>query len=298
MSESDKIFDDLLKTLDNSVNSFSKALPGLQDDMLAEMISLIRDLEITNGRIDNSVKNLRTIGKIESTLRKIILNPDYVNQVGDFVDTFNEVADLQNQYFVSLTNEFKPSALIKEIKNQAIGSTVSDLTEAGIDANLIKPIQDILRQNITTGGTVKSFISQMTDFITGTPEVDGALVKYAGTITTDSIYVYSRQYMSAVSHDLGWDWFWYSGTLITTSREFCIECVKKKYINRSEFAALLKGDINGKQIPIYQKTGLPYGLMDNTTIYNLENLAGGHRCPHHFRPIPDMLVPENIRSRV
>lgn len=298
MTESDKIFNEILSTLDSSVNKFSNSLPGLQDDILTEVISLIRDLEITNGRIDNSVKNLRTIGKIETKLKKIILNPDYKNEVGDFIDTFNQVATLQNQYFSALESEFKPSVLVKEIKNQAIGSTVADLTEAGIDANLIKPIQDILRQNITTGGTVKSFISQMTDFITGTPEVDGALVKYAGQITTDAIHQYSAQYMSAVSGDLGWKWYMYSGTLITTSREFCKEMVKKKYVHESEFSTVLNGDINGKQIPISSKSDLPYGLIDGTTPANFQIYRGGYNCGHQLRPIPDVLVPENIRSRI
>lgn len=298
MTESDKIFNDILSTLDDSVIKFSKALPGLQNDILTEVVSLIRDLEITNGRIDNSVKNLRTIGKIESKLKKIILNPDYKNEVGDFVETFDEVAKLQNKYFASLAEEFKPSALVKEIKNQAIGSTVADLTEAGISSDVIKPIQDILRQNITTGGTVKSFISQMTDFITGTEGVDGALVKYAGQIVTDSINQYSAQYMSAVSGDLGWKWYMYSGTLLTTSREFCKEMVKKKYVHESEFKTVLNGDINGKQIPVSKKSDLPYGLIEGTTPSNFQIYRGGYRCGHQLRPIPDVLVPENLRAMI
>lgn len=296
MTETDKIVDALIKVLESSVDDFTKAVPGIQDQIFAQVTKLIKELEVSNGRIKNNIANIRTVGKIKTELRKIILSKDYLKNVAKYIKQFETVTALQNRYFNSLQAEYSPGKIYEEIKAQAVESAMESLTESGITQNVIKPIQDILRQNITGGGTIAKFVGQMREFITNTDAGDGKLLKYSKQIVTDSINQYNRQYGQIVSDDLGWNWFEYSGSIIKTSREFCIHMVKKRYVHRSEFSTVLKGDIDGKKIPVSDRTGLPYGLIDGTDQYNFPVLAGGYQCGHLVRPIPDVIVPVAIRA--
>ena len=296
MTETDKIVNALTDVLESSVNDFIKAVPGIQDKIFAEVVGLIKDLEVSNGRIKNNIANIRTIGKIKTQLRKIILSKEYLKNVSKYIKQFDNVSTLQNKYFNSLQAEFSAGKVYEEIKLQSIDSALESLTESGITENVIKPIQDILRQNITGGGTITKFVGQMREFITNTDAGDGRLLKYSKQIVTDSINQYNRQYGQIVSDDLGWNWFEYSGSLIKTSREFCVHMVKKRYVHRSEFTTVLKGDIDGKKIAVYDKTGLPYGLIAGTDQYNFPVYAGGYRCGHLVRPVPDVVVPIGLRT--
>lgn len=296
MSETDKIVEALIKVLESSVDDFTKAVPGIQDQIFAQVTKLIKDLEVSNGRIKNNIANIRTVGKIKTELRKIILSKEYLKNVSKYIKQFDTVTALQNRYFNSLQAEYSPGKIYEEIKAQAVESAMESLTESGITQNVIKPIQDILRQNITGGGTIAKFVGQMREFITNTDAGNGKLLKYSKQIVTDSINQYNRQYGQIVSDDLGWNWFEYSGSIIKTSREFCIHMVKKRYVHRSEFTTVLKGDIDGKKIPVSDRTGLPYGLIDGTDQYNFPVLAGGYQCGHLVRPIPDVIVPVAIRA--
>lgn len=296
MTETDKIVDALIKVLESSVDDFTKAVPGIQDQIFAQVTKLIKELEVSNGRIKNNIANIRTVGKIKTELRKIILSKDYLKNVAKYIKQFETVTALQNRYFNSLQAEYSPGKIYEEIKAQAVESAMESLTESGITQNVIKPIQDILRQNITGGGTIAKFVGQMREFITNTDAGDGKLLKYSKQIVTDSINQYNRQYGQIVSDDLGWNWFEYSGSIIKTSREFCIHMVKKRYVHRSEFSTVLKGDIDGKKIPVSDRTGLPYGLIDGTDQYNFPVLAGGYQCGHLVRPIPDVIVPVAVRA--
>lgn len=296
MTETDKIVNALTDVLESSVNDFIKAVPGIEDKIFAEVVGLIKDLEVSNGRIKNNIANIRTIGKIKTQLRKIILSKEYLKNVSKYIKQFDNVSTLQNKYFNSLQAEFSAGKVYEEIKLQSIDSALESLTESGITENVIKPIQDILRQNITGGGTITKFVGQMREFITNTDAGDGRLLKYSKQIVTDSINQYNRQYGQIVSDDLGWNWFEYSGSLIKTSREFCVHMVKKRYVHRSEFTTVLKGDIDGKKIAVYDKTGLPYGLIAGTDQYNFPVYAGGYQCGHLVRPVPDVVVPIGLRT--
>ncbi len=64
----------------------------------------------------------------------------------------------------------------------------------------------------------------------------------------------------------------------------------------SEIPALLRGEIDGKQIPLSKK-GLPVGMFDNTNATNFFIYRGGHKCGHQIIPVPAVVVPKELRDR-
>lgn len=283
-------------------------MPSLQRSLLDDILNQLRKLDLDGvGNIKTSVANIRLLGTIKSRLTKLVLNDQYVQTVKDFVDTFNEISTLQNLYWKSVESTFSPKPLLREIRIQAIGDTVNSLTEAGIGPNISDEITAILRTNITAGGSYKSLEAQLRKSLVDTTNSDGLLTKYAKQITTDSINQYSAQYTQAVSNDLGYEWFAYQGSDIKTTRPFCFAMTEFRYFHVSEVPKLLSAvDLyytnqktgQREKVPIYQKTGLPQGMIEGTNAQNFFINRGGYNCEHQIRPVSERLVPQDIKDKV
>lgn len=290
----------LIETLDGSVSDFQESMPAIQKQISSEIEIFIKDLDTTGDTIKVNVSNLRKIAAFKDRIYSIIKKSDYPEKLDKFIKSFSEVAIIQNKYFESVSNKFKPTPLLKEITNQSITSTIDYLTEAGLNNALIQPVHDILLTNSTTGGSWSEMAKQIRTFITANNDTVGALERYTSQITTDSLNQYSAQYMQTVTNDLGFNWFMYDGALIKTSRTFCDACVKKKYINRAEFPELIKGNFKEfKEMDgqIYDKTGLPQGMIDGTNSTNFEVYRGGYNCSHVLVPVSDAIVPKLLRDK-
>lgn len=298
-------FNSTLKKIEQAITKFNKNIPSIQKDVLDNIIDELRRLDLKDGRIKPTVQNLKVIASIKNKMQRLILTEDYVKEVKDFVKAFNEVTKLQNDYWKSVEKTFKPKPLLKEIKRQAIETTVQKLTEAGIGVNISDRLTDILRTNITAGGSYRSLESQLRESLTNTQKSDGSILKYTKQITTDSINQYNRQYTQVVSNDLGFEWYSYQGSDIATTRPFCDAMTDFRYFHVTEIPRLLKAedlyytkDGQRTKVPIYDKTGLPHGMIDGTNPENFFIRAGGFNCGHQIRPVSESLIPEDIKQKV
>lgn len=286
-------------TLDEAVESFNRRIPQMQRDILSEVESLIRDLDFDRDKIKNTVKNIRVIGKIQARLRKIIFNSGYREDVQRFINAFNEVTTIQNQYIRTVISDFKVTPYLREIRTQSIQSTIESLTESGIAANVIDRIQNILRNNITTGGSMRQLTQQARDLIINNGTGKGVLDRYTKQITTDSIHQYNRNYIQAATRGRTSGWYLYSGSLITTSRCFCIAMREKKYFHEIEIPSLLRGDFpefKEHNCSITERTKLPDGMIAGTNSANFLVNLGGYNCGHRGLPVPEFTVPIAIRE--
>lgn len=298
-------FNDILKEIDGAIKSFNKGIPAAQKAMYQELAKELRRLDLNGDKIKTTVFNLKVIQSIKNKLTKFILNNDYLSDVKEFVKSFNTVTRLQNEYWKGVESKFKPTPLLKEIGRQAISDTVTQLTESGIGANITDAITDILRTNITSGGSYKALNAQLLESLTDTQKSDGLLTRYSKQITNDSIQQYNRQYTQQVAAGLGMDWYAYQGSDIRTTRPFCDAMTDLRYFHVSEVPRLLRAEDlyylkDGKKtkVPIYERTGLPAGLIEGTNAENFFVRAGGYNCGHAIRPVPERNVPLEVRDRV
>lgn len=299
-------FQDILEKINDSIANMNKRIPSIQKDIYDSLQEDLRDLDLQDGKIKATVKNLSLINSIKNKLNKIILTDDYKTDVKDFAKSFNEITALQNDYWRGIEKQFKPKPLLQAIKEQAITDTVGKLTEAGIGANIAEPITDILRTNITTGGSYKDLTQQLRENLVNT-ETPGTMEKYVGQVATDAINQYSNQYTQIVSNDLGYEWFKYDNTDILTTRPFCDAMTDRPFFHISEVPALLRAEgltyVNKKTgqrepVPIYAKTGLPSGMIPGTDASNFFIRRGGYRCGHSIRPVNERQVPQVDKDRV
>lgn len=288
---------ELITVLDGAVLDFQKKIPGIQDSIFSELMDIIKDLDIKDGRISNSVKNIRVIGAIRKKIERLVLSDEYKQQVKDYLKTFTEVSSIQNRYFTSITKKFKPKPVLAEIRKQSIEATVQSLTEAGINANVSDKITDILRQNITTGGKYAGLQAQLREFIVKTPTTAGVLERYTSQITTDAINQYSAQYSQVISSDLGLEWYSYVGSNLATTRQFCEMLTEKDWVFNRELPDIVNGKIDGEQAELNQTTGLPKGMVAGTNASNFHVYRGGYNCGHQLYPVAEIVVPKDVRVK-
>lgn len=287
-------FKPLIALLQSTVDKFQKSIPKIQDRLLDKLREELASLKLKNGNIQISGENIRKIAEVKSRLLDIILSPEYIEEVKKYVQAFNQITELQNRYFNSVSANYSQPEFTDALKRQAIESAVDNLTERGIQANVITGIEDILRKNITTGGSYADLQRGLENHLINNEAGEGALMKYTRQMTTDAVNQYSAQYSKLVSSDLGLEWFIYAGSNIETTRPFCIAMTKKRYVHVSEFPALLRGDFDefreadGK---LNKKTGLPEGMLPDTTVSNLQINRGGFNCGHQLRPVSQSAVP-------
>lgn len=297
-------FSDILKTIDESIEKFNKKIPAAQRRAFEGIAEELKRLDTKNGKIKTTVANLKIIQSIKNKLVRLIVTPEYLKDVKEFVSSFNEITKLQNQYWQSVEKEFTPKVLLREVRKQAISDTIKNLTALGIGSTISEQIATILRTNITTGGSYAQLTEQLREKMLDT-KTEGALQKYAKQITTDSINQYNAQYTQSVSSDLGFDWFAYQGSDIVTTRPFCDAMTDLRYFHITEIPRLLNAenlyymkDGVKTKVPIYDKTELPHGMIPGTNAANFQINRGGYNCGHQIRPVSERLVPLDRRNEV
>lgn len=292
------MIDQLTEEIDRSLLTFMDSLPANEKRIYKELLLELRDLTTySDGKIKNNLQNIKKIASIRKQLDDIILNKDYLTAVTGFAETYTSVEKIQNLYFSKLVSDYSPMAVLKEVKKQAVEQTVDQLTENGMARALKDDVTEILKVNITSGGSYADLTEQLRDKIVGNEEVEGFMTRYAGQITTDAVNGFSATYTKLITDDLGLTWLRFVGSLIKTSRPQCKAMVAFSYFHIKQFPTLIKGIVDGKQTPL-GKNGLPLGFNENTTVSNYQVLRNGYFCGHQFVPISEESVPKSIRIKI
>lgn len=288
----------LLQLLESAEKKFLSEIPSIEKNVYGRLILLIKDLEIRNGIILNSTENIRKIGQIRRAVQNAFIGKEYLKAVEEFIDVYDKIAAVQKKYFADNFEAIPNPAKLDELHKMAKEATVRHLTGSGIDADIIMEVEDLLRRNITSGGSFADMTTQLQEFMLGRGVVEhpGKLMNFANTIAADAINQFSAQYHQLISHDLGLEWFMYVGSNLETTREFCEHLTKKKYVHESELTQILKGEIAGKQVKINPKTKLWYGAIPGTNISNFQINRGGYRCRHKLIAVHKAVVPQHIRD--
>lgn len=298
-------FKDILSRITEAIDGFNKNIPASQKAMLNAIEEEVKRLDLRNGRIKTTVANLKIVASIKAKMLRLVLNPDYVGEVKQFVQAFRDVTTLQNEYWKSVEAKYAPPKILKQIRQQAIQDTVGKLGDAGIGVNIGDQIASVLNTNITTGGSYASLTDQLRELLTDTKKSGGLLTRYARQITTDSINQYSASVTNIISNDLGFEWMAYQGSDIVTTRPWCDAMTDRRYFHVSEINDLIEAkdlyymkDGKKTKVPIYAKTGLPHGMIEGTNAENIFIRRGGYNCGHQIRPVPERNVPQDVKDRV
>lgn len=291
----------VLDAIDKGLIDFNEAIPQIQEQLYRRILRFQKELVVQGDTVTNTVKNVNLLSNLRQDLEDIILrDTDYLEAVTKLAKLYEKVDMLNFAYFKAIEKRFKPPKVVEAIRKQSVTMMVEGMTEAGLNSALITPIREMITTYTTTGGSYSQMTKELNKYINGTPEIDGALVKYTKLYATDSINQYTATVNQVLASDLGWEWFRFVGSNIKTTRTFCKALTQKQYYHISELPHIIKGnfaefkEMKGK---IYDRTGLPQGMIEDTNTSNFQVYRGGYNCGHQAYPIPKVLVPKNILSK-
>lgn len=291
---------DILDEIDGAVNTFVDGLPEAQKRIFDKVLLLVKKLDISSdGNIKNTVSNLRILQDINKEILNTVMTDDYKKKIVKFTSSFDKIASLQNQYLSSVFTTFKPNKVLKELTTASVDITYDQLGESGLSNDLANEIKGILNTNIQTGASYSSMTDQLRTAILGNEEIDGALLRYAKTYTTDSINQFSAVYNRQVTSDFDAKWFRYVGSNRETTRPFCEHLTDKDqgYFHIDEVPGFLEGQVGEDTVELYDKTGLPQGMKEGTTESTFFTLRGGWNCNHQILPVSRLSVPKSLRDK-
>lgn len=316
---------DIIRAMDTALAYFDGETAKSEKAMFETAMEYVKLLETDKaGNIKTTTANIKRLTEIKSKLESVANNKEYAAAVKNFVRAFGKLADLQMSYYREnfAQKSFGEGATGKydAMKTIAVNNVVSNLTGAGLTSNVTDPINDMLLKAVTSGAKWSDLVSDLNATFTGVDGGSGALTRYTKTYSTTALTQFVGQNNKLLTDDLGVEWFEYVGSTIETTRDFCNVMVEgHPYVHKSEFEDILAGRIycdypveyekaNGEKVSaskgetirlaIYQKTGLPYGMIDGTTPDNFQINVGGWNCKHQLIPISTASVPKEIRERI
>lgn len=294
MSSLQERLDRLQTVPDDLVEAMSK----VEREAMGRVLALMDQLDVVDGNIANSSKNLSLIKTIEEDLRTALFNNSYYKAVNAFGKEFSTQAELTNEYFNSILDDFEVIGRYKTVLQTSQSNALSLLSQDTFTQTLIKPIQDSLLASVTNNGSFQETLANLRKTILGNDEIEGRLLSHVKRIAYDSFAIANRQYTQTIATNLKFEWYLYTGGVVSDSRCFCVER-HGKYYHINEIRAWGRGEnigACGQYNKSLSRTGWQ-GMNLDTTEITIMVLVGGYQCKHDLLPVAKRSVPKTVIER-
>ena len=268
-SSQDKILDNIEVLMESAQDAMSSA----SDKASVGLLELINDSLASlktrkDGTIISSIENLKQLQSIKPQIDKYLNYGSYSKSVAGYLKEFKETRLLIDSYFVSIIEDYESNTEIyKAIADNNVFTTVDALLNTGVDANFKQPIIEGLQKQVGTGTSIKELKAYLKGRLIDKPELN----RYVDQVASDSIRQFERQYMQAVSDDLGLSHYLYRGTAISDTREFCNVRHGKYYTK--------------EQVKSWAYLTPWSGQIRGTNETNIFVYLGGYKCRHKLIPV-------------
>jgi hypothetical protein len=273
ISHFDNLEDQVQEVLDNLSSQIPKANAELQDAFIEFYYTLDKS---STGNIRASVTNLKKIDAFKSKVSNILQDGEYGGAINEYVDGFTNSSDILNNYFGAIVQNFQDNdALYQAILDSNVNSTLNSMLGSGIDANFTNPIIDILKKNVTSGSNKADFMNTLKANLN---DDTGLLSRYVNQVASDSITQFNSNYINTISNDLGLKYYYYKGTKIRDTRQFCLR-LSGKYLTEGQLKAYVQ-----QQMTLNSGKGWD-GMIKGENWSNFPVYRGGWGCRHYLIPI-------------
>jgi hypothetical protein len=268
----------------SSSEAYEKAIKRVQNQLYNRLVLRLKDLELQDGYIKQNAANRLILREAQAEFDFIISNSEYQSSLEKHLKSIPKINELNTLYFQTIESAFTPNKnFIKSLQSQTIKNVNALILQDGIRSQIKIPLNQILEQNVSTGGTFTGMLKQVSDFVKGNEDVEGRLLRYTKTYLNDILFQYARSFQQSVTADLKLEWYLYAGGLIRDSREFCQERTGK-FFNQKEIESWAKLSWKGKD-PL-------------TTESSIFIVCGGFNCRHELIPVSIAIVPKEDLDRI
>lgn len=259
--------------------AFGAAVTRVQTQAYNAVFIKLKSLEVDDqGYIKQNATNRKIIREAQSKFDEVLHGGSYTNAVERHVAIIPEINALNELYFQGIKESFTANKnFLKALQTQTIKNINQIVLQDGLKAQIQIPLNQILEQNISTGGSFTGMLEQVRNHIVGTADTDGKLLRYSKTYLRDTLFQYSRAFQESVTADLGLVWYMYAGGIVEKTREFCLERTGQ-FFHRLEVESWAEQDWKGK--------------IPGTTESSIFVLLGGYSCNHSLIPVSDVIVPK------
>lgn len=279
-----------VKATDDIINIFTSAFDQktqvTEDAIFKSITNQIRKLDTdANGHIVISNANLKKLRTVRGSISKTVLTDSYLSDVNSFLHAFEELESVNAAYYAAIaeTQSISNPLYLQEIKMFSIESTKASLTEAGLNIEIIAPIEKVLTQAVTSGADYSTFFDQLKEMIVGVDKNGGSMKKYTSQILKDSLGQFNASYNEAISSDLGLTYYYYSGSIKETTRTYCSDLIiKGRFFHKEEIKKSASKSWAGK--------------IPNTNESNIFIYRGGFNCRHQWLAVGDDFVPKDVKD--
>lgn len=257
---------------------YANALTKVQNKLYGDLTTILKFVDLDEqGYIKQNAGNRAILRTAQSQFDKSIRESNYQRALETHLKVIPSIDELNTIYFEALSSAFKPNRIfIQNIQTQTIENVNSLILQDGLAAQVKLPLNQILQQNVNTGGSFSGMLEQVRTFIKGREDLDGRLVAYSRGIVRDALFQYARAYQNSVTEDLGLFWYRYVGGIMDKSREFCRDR-NGGYFTQKEIESWASLEWQGKN-----------NLTTGSSIFVL---CGGYNCNHQLIPVHEVIVP-------
>ena len=280
-----KLADSIEGLIVASSETYAGALTRVQTKLYDDLVEILRFVDVDEqGYIKQNAGNRAILRTAQNQFDKTIQGSIYQSALEQHLSVIPVIDDLNTTYFETISSAFKPNRVfIQQLQAQTIESVNSLVLQDGLAAQVKIPLNQILNQNVNSGGSYTGMLDQVRTFVKGEPSVaQGKLLSYSRNIVSDALFQYARAYQQSVTADLKLEWYRYVGGLMDTSRPFCRDR-NGGYFSQKEIESWASLDWAGKN--------------NLTTESSIFILAGGHACRHSIIPVSEVIVPAEDISR-
>lgn len=286
----DDLLDDKADRLDDVPKEFVDAVSKLEPKILSEVEVLLSELEMKDGVMLLTEKNMSLIENVNQRLKNIIFDEVYEKNLTKFIGEFKSQANLANEYFQSLDPDFDVSLVYEKLLRSTQKNAIDLLSEDAFTQALITPIKQTLESSITNGTSFTDTLQGLREIIIGGEDYDGRMLAHVKRIAYDSFAASDRAYTNTIATDLGLEFYRYSGGRVEETRCFCQNRIGK-YFHKKEIEGWATGIGLGS-------CGFPWeGMNTNTDKATIFIYAGGYNCKHNMLPVSLKSVPKDVIER-
>lgn len=285
---------------EEAISQYDKDLDRVARDFYSQLLVVLN----TFSKDGSLVINQAQLAQLEAKIYEALKDADYFKATDKYLASFARVKAHNVKWYKAQKINIVDSILRAPQVEYTINSTIDGLRQSGVRDFLVKPIANILRQDVLLGLTYESVAEKLRKQTIGakityaggeTVVKDGYLKQYVKQVAKDALNKYSRAVNAQVIKKFDMEHFYYVGGLKDTSRPVCI-----KLRDMSNGGTLTKAQIEAV-VEEYCPGGVPSeeeitvtvnditktmkkgsGMEPGTTPVNFPDVCGGYGCDHEL----------------
>lgn len=262
-----------------------RAVTNTQKQLFDDMQALLSRLELdADGLIKQSADNRKILRNADRVFDRAMKESGYYASLDQYAGAISSLTAANDAYFNFIVDSFTVDAhYLKSLQKSSLQTIESLLANEGLEVQLRQPLKDILNQNVNSGAAFSDLLKQVREFINGTVDREGKLMRYSKQISRDALFNFSRSMQESISENSGLEYYLYSGASRKDSRPFCASRAGN-YYHRSEIEKWASQDWAGKRA--------------GTTGSSIYIYLGGYNCEHSLIPVSKSVVPKEVIQRI